>query len=220
MQWNNNAAGSMTHPAKKNTSDANQNSNIPLWRDQRRYRRIHLSVTARFLLPDQAENSGIVEDISAGGLSIKSDIKPKLDDDIIVYLDQLGGYEGKVVRLTDTGFSVEFKSSPAKRERTVNHLTWIANNPVETSVDNRQFSRDRVSKTSHLQRTDGTEMKCTIMDMSVGGMAINVADKLPIGEIIMIGRMEGRVVRHFSGGVGIEFLNIPQSKRHLTKSLF
>ncbi len=221
MQSNKDSAGSMKQVAEKSAPEADQNAkHIPLWRDQRRFLRVQLSIEARFLLTDQTEHIGSVEDISAGGVALACDVKPEVNDKIIVYIDQMGGYEGRVVRQTDAGFSVEFACSPAKRERTVNQLTWISNKPTGTSIDDRQHSRESVSQNSFLHRTDGAQIKCSIVDMSVGGMAINIADKPPIGEIIMIGRMEGRVVRHFAEGVGIEFLNVPQNKRALNQPLF
>jgi len=197
-----------------------QPSNIPLWRDQRRFRRVRLTVEARFLLPDQSEHCGAVLDISAGGVAISSDVKPEVTDKVVVYIDQMGGYEGKIVRIMNEGFSVEFKSSPVKRERTVDRLTWLTNKSDDTAMEERQHDREAVIKNSTLHRPDGSCVKCCVMDMSIGGLAVKIADKPPIGEIITIGQMEGRVVRHFAEGVGIEFLNLPQRRRALTQSLF
>ncbi len=221
MQSDKSGTGSTSQPAENITPETDQNAkDIPLWRDQRRHRRVQLTIDARFLLPDQTEHTGAVHDISAGGVALSSDTKPEVGDKIIVYIDEMGGYEGRVVRTLEVGFSVEFESSPAKRERTVNQLTWVANKPTGTAIDDRQYSRKSVSQNSMLLRADGIQLKCSITDMSVGGMAIKIADKPPIGEIIMIGRMEGRVVRHFPEGVGIEFLKVPQNRRTITQPLF
>ncbi len=190
------------------------------WQEQRRFRRVQLEITARFLTEGGKEEKGQILDMSAGGIAITSDLQPAIGEKIVLYVDSIGGFEGAVSRHLDQGFAVQFKATPAKHERTVDQLTWLLNKPETEELEERRFERMEVEKNATLHRSNGTETPCRIIDMSLGGLAIEIADRPPIGEIIAIGRMEGRVVRHFGSGVGIEFIRIPRHQRKLTEALF
>jgi CheY-like chemotaxis protein len=51
----------------------------------------------------------------------------------------------------------------------------------------------------------GPSFDCKVLDLSVGGAAVQVAARLPIGQKVRLGRTEGRVVRHIPSGLAIEF---------------
>ena len=65
---------------------------------------------------------------------------------------------------------------------------------------------------------DGTRYSCRIMDLSLSGAAVDVEVRPPIGTPVRLGNMRGRVVRHFSEGVAIEFLSV-QSRETLREFL-
>jgi CheY-like chemotaxis protein len=52
---------------------------------------------------------------------------------------------------------------------------------------------------------NGSSFYCKVLDLSVGGAAVEVDARLPIGQRVMLGRTEGRVVRHTPSGLAIEF---------------
>ncbi len=193
----------------------------PLWREQRRHRRVSLDISIRFLMPDRSEHVGHVLDISGSGIAIGSDVKASSGDNLIIYVDEVGRFEGKVKRVFDGGFAVEFRTSWIKIERTVEQLTWHLNKQhFDDLTNDRQFPRETMTKNAILRRADGTLIACKVTDMSVGGFAIEIAERPPIGEIIEIGKMEGRVVRHEGSGVAIELIDVKERKRGLADSLF
>jgi len=147
-------------------------------------------------------------DISAGGLPIKSKESPKIGDNVIVYIDNLGRFAGDVIRTFDGGFAIEINSTQRKKDRLAEQLSLYAEGAEPDGPQVRRHVGETVGKNSELRRTDGTTIRCRIVDMSMSGLAIAIADRPPIGEIIEIGNMEGRVVRHSSDGIGIEFSKI------------
>ena len=52
---------------------------------------------------------------------------------------------------------------------------------------------------------NGSSFDCKVLDLSVGGAAVEVDARLPIGQKVTLGRTEGRVVRHIPSGLAIEF---------------
>ena len=188
--------------------------------EQRRHRRVQLDISVRFMLSDQTEYLGKILDISAGGLALQTDAKPDLGSKVVFYIDDLGRYEGEVRRVLQHGFAVEFSTSDGKKDKTADNLTWLINRELVAEQNSREHPRSILMKEAKLKRADGSELICEIIDMSLGGVLLTVTDRPPIGEIIEIGQMEGRVVRHTDTGVGIEFLNVNIPRRKLTGGLF
>lgn len=196
-------------------------SDPPLWHEQRRHRRVNLDITVRFLLPDRSEHEGRILDISAGGIAIQTDVDVQVGQTVIMYIDEVGRFEGDVRRVFAEGFAVEFRTTWLKIERTAEQLTWHVNKKRYEDLANlRRYPREATTKNAILRRADGTLVACKVADMSVGGLAIEIGERPPVGEIITIGHMEGRVVRHYGAGIAIELINVKERKRGLATSLF
>ena len=69
--------------------------------------------------PDDSEHSGEVLDISASGLAILAAAQTKIGDNVVLYIDEIGGFKGTVKRQIEGGFALEFDMGAAKRGRTV-----------------------------------------------------------------------------------------------------
>lgn len=173
---------------------------------QRRFRRIQLSVPVKFLGEGPDEHQGTLLDISAGGLALSTQVRLEIGCPIVVYVDNLGRVEGKVVRHIEQGFAVEFAATDAKRERLADRLTWIT---TRDSVGVEQGARPVAITARDKPRFvlhDGREVECRVLDMSVHGVWLQVNTKPALGEEVTIGRMRGRVSQHHATGVAIEFM--------------
>lgn len=173
--------------------------------EQRRHRRIHLSVPVKFLTAGDGEREGMLLDMSAGGLALSADARPLLGEPIVLYVENLGRVEGKVVRHIEQGFAVEFAASDAKRERLADRLNWIenrGNHPGDPARPPEIAAREKPRFVMH----DGREVECKVLDMSVHGVWLQVNVKPPLGEEVTIGRMRGRVSQHHATGIAIEFV--------------
>jgi hypothetical protein len=173
---------------------------------RRRFQRIQLSVPLKFLGDDLAEHKGTLLDISAGGLALASDARPALGVQIVVYVDQLGRLEGRVVRHLERGFAIELAASDAKRERLADRLTWFANRESLPHDADLQPITIAAREKPHFILGDGREIECRVLDMSMHGVWLQVNVKPALGEEVTIGRMRGRVCQHHPTGIAIEFL--------------
>ena len=61
-----------------------------------------------------------------------------------------------------------------------------------------------------MRRQDGRELPARLIDVSLSGAALTLAHRPQLGEALVLGRTAGRVVRHFEGGIAVEF-NLPLS---------
>ena len=52
----------------------------------------------------------------------------------------------------------------------------------------------------------GSAFDCKVLDLSLGGAAVEVEVRPPIGAQVLLGRTEGRIVRHTEKGLAIEFI--------------
>ena len=55
-------------------------------------------------------------------------------------------------------------------------------------------------------------MGCEVLDLSLSGVSLRTETKPPIGEVVLIGQMAGRVARHHDSGIGIEFVGSPHER--------
>ena len=68
-------------------------------------------------------------DISAGGLAIKPvvPVAVEIGERIVAFFDHVGGIEGTVARVFESGFACKLVATQHKREKLAATLTWLAN---------------------------------------------------------------------------------------------
>jgi hypothetical protein len=179
--------------------------------DKRRYRRVELILKARFMLPDQSEHEASLLNISAGGVALKTELRPPKGARIIVYVQDIGRLEGHVVRALEDGFAIAYSSGSRHRDRLMDKLTAKLNPDALASADDRIHTRTETNELAQLIFADGHETMCRVLDMSFGGVSLALDEKPKLGESIMVGRMHGRVVRHHEMGIGVAFDSVHQT---------
>lgn len=183
--------------------------------ERRRHRRTPLKLNVRFLLDDGSENSGVVSDISIGGMAITGDARPAEGSNIIAYVQDLGRLEGVVSRVNDGGFAVRLTLSAMRRDKLEERLGTGS----KRGRDGRRHDRESTSGVTRIQRADGRDLPCRVIDLSLGGVSVETAEWPPLGEQVIVGKMRGRVVRHHEMGIAIEFSEIPPSRGSLAEQL-
>ena len=179
--------------------------------DKRRFRRVELILKARFMLPDRSEHEASLLNISAGGIALKTEMRPAQGTAVIVYIQDIGRLEGKVARHFKDGFAIAYEQGQRHRDRVVDKLTCKLNPDALASADDRTSTRVETNELAQLILSDGREMLCRVLDMSLGGVSLALEEKPKVGEPIMVGRMKGRVVRHHERGIGVAFDSVHQT---------
>jgi hypothetical protein len=184
--------------------------------ERRRHNRSQMNLSARFLLHDGSEHSGVVTNISVGGMAIKTSAKPAAGSIIIAYVQDLGRLEGLVSRSERDGFAVRLTLSSLRRDKLEEKLGQGYKQP---GIEGRRHERESTAGVTKVQRADGREVNCRVIDLSLGGVSVAAVEWPPLGEQVMVGKMRGRVVRHHSQGFAIEFTEIPPSRGSLAEQL-
>ncbi len=179
--------------------------------DQRRHKRVALTLLGRFMRSNKQEYPCKLVDISVGGAALMSPVSVDDGEAIVVYLDCLGGLEGRVVRQIAGGFAIELNATPHKREKLAAQLTWLINrnelDPAEARRHERVAPRN---PTSSLKLQDGLSVPCQVIDVSISGAAIATDARPLVGSEVWLAKLRSRVVRHHERGIAVRFMDIQQ----------
>lgn len=174
--------------------------------DRRRFQRVKLNLLGRFMLEDRHEYPCQTIDMSPGSLALISPVPGRIGERIVVYIDHIGRVEGEIARAFDGGFAVKINATLRKKDKLAAKLTWLANRHELNLPEDRRH--DRITPTNPLVKVklpDGREYTCRIVDLSLSGAAVAIADPPPIGSQVVVGKLRAEVVRHFEEGVAVEF---------------
>lgn len=175
--------------------------------EHRRFARAKIAIAGRYMLADRREFPCRTLDISAGGMALEASTPGAPGERIVVYLDELGRFEGEVARLFPGGFALSCALPATRREKLVNRLTWLLNHEALGLHEDRRHRRitPRVTQTQ-LRLPSGDAEPAKIIDLSVSGAAIQCARLPPLGATVDIGRRRARVVRLTDHGAALEFV--------------
>jgi len=187
---------------------------IPVPQERRRFRRVKLSVLGRYMLEDRREFPCQTIDISPGGVSLVAPVAGEVGSRVIVYLEHIGRIEGVIVRQLDNGFAMTISAPQRKQDKLAAQLTWLVNRQTFGLPEDRRHERIELTNTmSFITFEDGRRIPTSVVDCSISGAALDCGEMIPLGTNITVGRREARVVRHFNGGIAVEFKQAISTER-------
>ncbi|MGE6740060.1 PilZ domain-containing protein [Allorhizobium pseudoryzae] len=175
----------------------------------RTFQRVSVNMTGRLMLANREEYPCIATDMSPGDVMISCVGLPRVGERVIAYIDHLGRLEGQALQLTEAGFVMSVTATDRRREKLAAQLTWLANRHELGLPEDRRHDRltPRITR-AELSLEDGTRYPCRLVDLSLSGAAIDIEVRPPIGTVVSLNQMRGRVVRHFAEGVALEFAHV------------
>lgn len=174
--------------------------------DRRRHQRVKISLLGRYMLETRREYPCQAVNMSPGGVALVAPVVGNPGERVVCYLDHVGRIEGQIVRHLPNGFAMTIAATARKREKFAAQLTWLANRHVLNLPEDRRHERILPKNPrSTLTLTNGAVYPCRVIDMSLSGAAVATDLKIELGSAVMLGRMQSHVIRHFEGGVGIQF---------------
>jgi PilZ domain len=177
--------------------------------ERRRFQRVKVDLLGRYMLPDRREFPCQVINMSPGGMAVIAPVGGKPGDRVIAYVDHLGRLEGKVARTFENGFAMTIAATARKRDKLAAQLTWLANRHILGLPEDRRHGRFVPrNPMGRLILPNGVNVGCRIIDVSQSGAGIATDQRPPIGALIMLGKVQGRVVRHLEDGFAIEFTRL------------
>ena len=181
---------------------------VPSAQERRRFQRVKVHLLGRYMLPDRREFPCQIINMSPGGLALLAPGIGNVGDRVIAYLDHIGRVEGKITRIIDNGFAMTVGATARKRDKLAAQLTWLANRDILNLPEDRRH--DRIvprNPIALLTLEDGSKMTCRIIDLSLSGAAIAAENRPPLKSLVMLGKVQSRVVRNLEEGFALEFVH-------------
>ncbi len=177
--------------------------------DKRKYKRTKVELMGRYMLSDRREYLCTLIDVALGGIGMEAPEAGSLGEPVVVYSDRLGRMQGKIVRYVDGGFALQLTQSEAATRKLSDRLERLQR--MTRTFDGRERRRD-----VRVPSADLTPMAnlpsgpaCEIVNLSILGAEVKVAGQIPpIGALLRLGVLQGRVVRHTEHGVAVRFENV------------
>ena len=186
-----------------------KNRMLPRAEERRRFQRVRVNLLGRFMLSDRREYPCQVANMSPGGMAIIAPVSGREGERVIAYIDHLGRLEGTIARLYQNGFAMTFAATARKRDKLAAQLTWLANRHILNLPEDRRHGRITPrNPVTHLALPNGTQITCRIIDLSLSGAAVKTDQRPPIGVLVNLGKVQGRVVRHLEDGIAVEFTRL------------
>jgi hypothetical protein len=182
---------------------------VALGQDRRRFQRVRVNLLGRFMLADRREYPCQVVNMSPGGMALIAPVAGQPGERIIAYVDHLGRLEGKIARLFQNGFAMTIAATPRKRDKLAAQLTWLANRHILGLPEDRRHGRVVPrNQSSRMIMPNGINLTCRVIDLSLSGAGIATEERPPIGALVTLGKVAGRVVRYLDDGFAVEFTRL------------
>jgi PilZ domain len=177
--------------------------------ERRRFQRVRVNLLGRYMLADRREFPCQVIDMSPGGMAVIAPVNGRAGERVIAYIDHIGRVEGTLIRQFANGFAMTIAATPRKRDKLAAQLTWLANRHVLGLPEDRRHGRIVPrNPVTQLVLPNGTALTCRLIDMSLSGAAVATEERPPIGALVNLGKVQGRIVRHLEQGFAVEFTRL------------
>lgn len=193
--------------------------------DRRQELRIVVRIPGRFSLASRRHSNGErrqfacrAVSISQSSMMLAAAVRGPIGERVIAYFEEFGKIQGSIVRVLDGGFIIRIAATGDERSKLLRKLIWLEQNKNYDVPDVRTFRRIvPEDPLSTMVFPDGSMLGCFVIDMSASGAAVS-ADVIPeIGTVLAVGKVAGKVVRHFAEGFAVQFkqLQNPALVEHL-----
>jgi PilZ domain len=173
----------------------------------------------RYMLASRQEYPCQSVDISPGGLALITPVRGLIGERIVIYLETIGRIEGQIVRHTEHGLALAMSATIRKRDKLASQLTWLCNRQSLGLPEDRRHERIAPRHAAvAVKLADAREITGRLIDVSLSGAALTLGQQPELGSAITLGRTPGSVVRHFEGGIAVEF-RLPLSPDRFDENL-
>ncbi len=147
-----------------------------------------------------------VINISPQAIGLSAPVTGTVGEWVIVRFEQFGTFEGPILKKVDRGFVMRIVATNEERGKVAATIAWINDKTMPEGRRHRRVVPRNPDST--LSLADGRIMGCQVLNYSASGAALSAEVTPAIGEILKVGRVIGRVVRHFNGGFAVRFTDV------------
>ncbi len=169
--------------------------------------RTRLELQGKLFNPiNQCEESCFVLDLSPNGAGLKTACAAPTGLRVVLYVNDLGRFEGTVVRRDRLYIGVQFKYSEAARDRIAGKIASYLEHGTSTYTPTRDSGRFAVAGLRHsFTLASGQNSPCEIVDIALSGISVKASVRPELGEHLFFGKTEVVVARHTEVGFAVGF---------------
>ena len=183
--------------------------------EQREFKRNVINLPGNLIVPaEEVTLPCQVLNLSAGGASVRCEDPPPLRAYVILCIDGFGRLEGVTKRFIEGELGLQFVFKETKRQRLLYDIYNYTNDGIIGKARLSRHARLPSIFKVRITLNNGGEFHCEIVDVSMRGLSLRTAIRPPINELIRMGQKYGRVVRHHSEGIAIEFAELTDDQSH------
>src|SRR6202049_3494636 len=154
----------------------------PMSEERRRFQRVSVNLTGRYMLADRREFPCQVANMSPGGMALIAPVAGQPGERVIAYVDHLGRLEGVIARQFENGFAMTIAATMRKRDKLAAQLTWLANRHILSLPEDRRHGRITPrNPAGRLILANGVNIACRVIDVSQSGAAVATDQRPEIG---------------------------------------
>jgi hypothetical protein len=167
---------------------------------------VRIDLDGRFMLPGGEEHPCRVVEASTGEMVLATPVSARCGDRVVVYVSELGRFEGDVEHPVAAGFAISLSLTHSKHRRLAEQLTWLANRDLCDLPETRCHRRivPRMAWT-RVRMPDGKEKVARINDFSLVSISIETAAEVSVGDRVAFGVKSAVVKRLLEGGFVADF---------------
>ena len=177
---------------------------------------IIVSIPARYAFAKRCDTNGNprelacrVVNISLRSITLVVPVNGAMGDWIFAYCDEFGKLEGSITRALRGGFVMTIAATDEELAKLAAKIEWHHKHKYHDLPDSRRHKRIVPNDPrSTLFFADNSRRKCFIIDISASGVAVSAEIKPDIGTPLAVGKIVGRVVRHFPTGFAVQFIQL------------
>jgi hypothetical protein len=180
---------------------------VQLPNERREYERVKLFLPGHLFDPQTDRSAECkVLNLSAGGAALQCAASFPPDTPLVLYVDGFGRFQGRAVVHANEQLALQFVIGEAKRGRLIEMLQSFGLKGLAGITQLRKHVRVPSLASGSIVRENGKQLKCDVLDVSLEGVSLRTRTRPPIGEIVMLGRAQGRIVRHHADGIAIQYV--------------
>ena len=184
--------------------------------DRRTDIRVITSIPGRYMLGSRHDERGNRREFACRALNMSTramllaaPVAGPPGERVIAYFDSFGRMEGSIFRVLSRGFVMSIAATAEERDRLALKLAWLEDHKNHDAHEARQHERVVPRNPySWVTLADGRTQTCFVIDMSASGVAVSADLRPDLGTVLAVGRVIGRVRRHFAEGFAIEFVQV------------
>jgi PilZ domain-containing protein len=136
-------------------------------------------------------------------IEITAPVTGNIGEWLEVHFSTLGKFEGPIIRTGSRALVMRIVTTAEDRNKVAGKIAWIENKNTPDARRHKRFTPSNPD--SAVRQSNGAVVPCQIIDYSISGAGVISDLDPPIGTVIKLGTVIGRVVRRFNGGFAVEF---------------